>query len=68
MDRQTEVRRAINKHFLARGLSLNKDALNYLTDQLKDMDQPRYQKTMARVMELVERENGSISICNVEPQ
>ena len=57
MDRQTEVRRAINKHFLARGLSLNKDALNYLTDQLKDMDQPRYQKTMARVMELVEREN-----------
>uniref|UniRef100_A0A1I8B243 DNA polymerase II subunit 2 n=1 Tax=Meloidogyne hapla TaxID=6305 RepID=A0A1I8B243_MELHA len=54
---QNEVRRHINKQFSIRGHSLSKDALSYLVDQLKDMGREQYQKTMAKVMELIGKEN-----------
>nr|CAD2130595.1 unnamed protein product [Meloidogyne enterolobii] len=54
---QNEIRRHINRQFSIRGHSLSKDTLSYLVDQLKDMGREQYQKTMAKVMELVEKEN-----------
>ena len=55
---QNDVRRHINRQFSIRGHSLSKDALSYLVDQLKDMGREQYQKTMYKVMELIEKENG----------
>jgi hypothetical protein len=55
---QNDVRRHINKQFSIRGHSLSKDALSYLVDQLKDMGREQYLKTMSKVMELIEKENG----------
>lgn len=53
-----DVRRYINRQFALRGNSLNTAALSYLTDQLKDMEKEQRQKTITKVMELVEKENG----------
>jgi hypothetical protein len=54
----TEVRRYIGRQFSLRGLSLSKDALSYLTEQLKNYEKEQRQRTMTKVMELVEKENG----------
>jgi hypothetical protein len=53
-----EVRRYVGKQFSLRGLSLNTDALSYLTEQLRNMPKEQRQRTMAKVLELVEKENG----------
>jgi len=62
---QNEIRRHINRQFSIRGHSLSKDTLSYLVDQLKDMGREQYQKTMAKVMELVEKENGSFKFYKI---
>lgn len=57
---QSDVRRHINKQFSIRGHSLSKDALSYLVDQLKNMRPEQCKKTLGKVMELIEKENGLI--------
>ena len=61
---KNDVRRHINRQFSIRGHSLSKDALSYLVDQLKDMGREQYQKTMYKVMELIEKENGLFVFLN----
>lgn len=43
-----DVRRYVGRQFSLRGLSLNTDALSYLTEQIRNMTKEQRQRTMGK--------------------